>query len=1096
MSQNLMHLSSQPRHSRCECLFKAFVSALSVLLSPQALPAADEPLANSVFTIGTTTTNGLGVAWTYLLWQPTEPNALQGRKLAVYAKSGDANSPANYARRTITQRQVDPLVIQSLLNRATNLGDDLATLETRINALFSAAIPHPTLSLAEKVSAVIRGAEKEPQLLANIIFLGRLHPSLNLCLGHAWAEPVTPGKTTFEIRDFDAAANDDLGVLGRVTVDSLGPIILPSPGIPVQFSEASPKGDLNIKLRWTTPDALREVGLLQHGFNVYRMTKQFTESNNFHNDPFDREIIPALLSSGFVRKVNDTPVTVRKLYDATTVLDFVSDPTWYIADDNRRYQQGGAPFTNGEQFYYFVTARDLLGRDGFVSHGALAMACDRMPPDAPEGVKVENHYTFSNGSSNQILKITWRQASNTNDIVGAYYVYRWTNATEANSLGLISPVINQIAGPIAHVPNQTYASIIDNGPGSPKAPEDYDKTYWYTVRAVDLSACTNNFSPNSAPAFGVLRNRAAPGEPMGDIAIVCCRPGGRSDKDFMIDDPSTTDTNLAFYRFIVTRTNAGPKFAEFYYTRGNIETNVIARVPFLSDREPLVFDWSINRLEAGAGINRTFARIIAGDDKETALIEGSNHQIPTVGNRHIVNFFSFVHCQQVRDRPGTGAPNDCVHTPVNPGDGETIEPPIIIVLPAVGSKEFRLYRRVNFGPMTLIKQGSITNDPPTEMQLKDPNPPANAALVCYYVQTLDEHGNASPLTQIGDCFKFKLPNPKPLLSPLESEGEEADPKMAVRWFCPPFGVERFEVFIAIGGGSMPADIGGGLTQVSAFPFTKWVKLPNSPNLVPREFYAYRTPRVGPQFGDGGFFETIVNIELNKNYLVFIKPVGLDGSPDPDSQNSKIEKFSWTVPVVKGPLVPWPARPLPAVGTNAFPSWIQPVFINNTNITTNFVGVGIIVGAVPSAGHKRITLGQAAVLDSTANPLTHIAKSQTGESLFPAVVYRYQETNQYFPSLVSGDLVQVTPMMETIAYTVGVDQQFGVSALIYDPFIDVYSASLLPLPGQGGSALGRNAILLLDTQPVVLGARYRYLLVRFGENREIVEVIPTQTVDIL
>jgi hypothetical protein len=85
------------------------------------------------------------------------------------------------------------------------------------------------------------------------------------------------------------------------------------------------------------------------------------------------------------------------------------------------------------------------------------------------------------------------------------------------------------------------------------------------------------------------------------------------------------------------------------------------------------------------------------------------------------------------------------------------------------------------------------------------------------------------------------------------------------------------------------------------------------------------------------------------------------------------------------------------------------------------------------------------------------------------------------------------MMENIAYTVGMDPTFGSSALIFDPFIDVYQASLLNLP-EFASAIGRNVIVLLDTQPVVFGARYRYLLVRFGDNREIVEVIPTADVE--
>ncbi len=1071
------------------------LAGLSLLLANVGLQA-QEPLANSVFTIGTTATNSQGASWGYFLWQPTEPNALRGHKIAVYAKTGDANSAANYQRRSITQRQTDPAVIQALLNRAVNLGDDLGILENRINALFAAAVPIASLTLPEKVSAVIRGADKDPQLLANIVFLGRLHPSLNMCLGHAWAEPVPAGKTTFEIRDFDSATETDLGVIGRVTVDSGAPIILPPPGPPVQFNEPSAKGDLNIKLRWTTPDALREVGLLQHGFNLYRMTKQYAEANNFHINPPLREQIPALVGSGFLKKINESPVTVRKLYDAASVVDFGNDPTWYVADDNKRYQAGGTAFNNGDQFYYFVAARDLLGRDGFVSQGTLAMACDRLPPDAPEGVKVENHYTFNAGISNQVLKITWRQAPNTSDVVTAYYVYRWTNATDSTKYALL-PATNRIAGPIPHVANQTYASIIDNGPGSPKAPADYNKTYWYTVRAVDMGACTNNFSPNSSPAFGVLRDRTAPDAPTGDITILCCRPLGRSDKDFFTRDTSNFDTNRAYYRFIVVRTNAGLGAVEFYYTRGNLETNAIARVPFPSGKDPLVFEWSISRLEAGNGVNRTFARIIASDDEETAMIEGSNNQVPDIGDVHVVNFVAYIRCQEVRVRnsPNTGGRFDCVHTPVNPDDGETIEPPGVVVMPAVGSKEFRLYRRVNFGPMTLIKNGPITNDPPTEMQLKDPNPPANAAVLCYYVQTLDEHGNASPLTQIGDCLNFKLPNPKPLLSPIEAKGDEDAPKMAIRWFCPPFGVERFEVFIAIGGGTMPEDIGGSLTRVSGVPATKWVKLPGSALPVQREFFIYRTPRVGPQFGDGGFFETIVKIELNKNYLVFIKPVGLDGTPDPDSQNSKLEKFAWSAPVLQGPLVPWPARPLASVATNVFPDWVRPVFLNNTNITTNFIGVGIIVGSYSGPAHKRLAPGQPAVLDSTVDPTNHIVKSVSGESLFPLVVYRFQETNQVFPSKVSGDLVQVTPMMETIAYTVGVDQQLGSSALIYDPFIDVFSSSWLPLPDQG-SAVGRNGIVLLDTQPVVLGARYRYLLVRFGENREILEVIPTEPVDIL
>ena len=59
--------------------------------------------------------------------------------------------------------------------------------------------------------------------------------------------------------------------------------------------------------------------------------------------------------------------------------------TMFISDDDGRYKPGyvNNGFTNGAQFYYFATARDILARDGLVSTGTLATVCDRMPPPVP-----------------------------------------------------------------------------------------------------------------------------------------------------------------------------------------------------------------------------------------------------------------------------------------------------------------------------------------------------------------------------------------------------------------------------------------------------------------------------------------------------------------------------------------------------------------------------------------------------------------------------------------------------------------------------------------------------------------------------------------
>lgn len=1066
----------------------AFLLALAPSLFAQ-------PIDDAVFSIGTTTTNAQGAPWAYVLWQPTEVNALAGRKIAVYAKTGDAASNDSYARRTITQRQTDPLIIQSLLQRAQNLGEDLNQLEMRVDALFSAAMPRQTLTLSEKVSAVIRGTEKDPQLLANVVFLGRLHPSLNICLGHAWAEPIAAsGKTTFEIRDFDLANNRDRGVMGRVTVDPANPIVLPAPGRPVQFIEESATGDLNIKLRWATPDALREVGLLQHGYNVYRMTSAFAQAQGFHQNPPSRDQLLSLLATQpqDVKPINHTPVTVNRLYDVVSVIDFDADRTWYLADDNGRYQPDGMPFFNGEAFYYFTTARDLLGRDGHVSPGGFALACDRSPPNAVEAVAVENEYSVNpgNGQPQQFLQVSWKQIEDLDETVTGYYVYRWTNAVEAQTVGLTNQLLNRIAGPILPVAGDERLSYIDNGPGSPQAPDDYGKTFWYTVRAVDDGACAGNFSANSSPVFGVLRDRTAPDPSDGYLITLCCKPALRSDKDFLTPDATATDTNLAYYKFTITRTNQALAFAEFYY-HANGETNVLGRLPFPKGNGPLVFQWSTHRDAVGAGIHRTFAKVFDNKDQETLLVEGSSGALPAVGLRHDVNFFAWMNCFPVVLRDGPVEVDCGSYTPVWPEDDETVAPPIVVFTPAPKSKEFRLYRRVDFGPLTLIKQGPITNDPPVAIPCPDPNPPANSGFVCYFVQTLDENGNAGARVQIGPCLRVKLKTPRPLLSPLVSEGVEDAPKMAITWFCPPFGVERFEVFIAPNGGaSMPPDISPQLTlNGGPQPVEKWVQPPKSPFPWKRQFYVYRTPRVGPTFGDGGFFQVNVDIELNHSYLVFIKPVGFDGEPDPDSQNSNVESFKWEAKELTGPSVPWPARPLPSITTNAYPSWVRPVFINNTNLTTNFVGVGIIVGTTGRPAVKRQGTNPPAI-DGAVPPLEWIAKSVEGNRLFPLVAYRFQEPNANYPAPVSGDIVQVTPLMDKIAFALGNHPQMGLSEFIHDPFIDVLPTSFFDEDTEG-----RNALVLLDTQPVLIGARYRYLLVRFEEDGEVAEVIPTVTVDV-
>jgi hypothetical protein len=130
----------------------------------------------------------------------------------------------------------------------------------------------------------------------------------------------------------------------------------------------------------------------------------------------------------------------------------------------------------------------------------------------------------------------------------------------------------------------------------------------------------------------------------------------------------------------------------------------------------------------------------------------------------------------------------------------------------------------------------------------------------------------------------------------------------------------------------------------------------------------------------------------------------------------------------------------------------------------------------------------------------VSTPQSVSDLLPAVLYREQVANAKFPT-VSGDVIQVSPMMEQIAYQSPriVNNQQRPGLTIWDPHIGIVSSKYRPFiigaPNEGAASYFID-LYLLDTQPVQKGAAYRYSLVRFSAtNGEIEEVIPAGTVTI-
>src|SRR6185503_3584962 len=100
---------------------------------------------------------------------------------------------------------------------------------------------------------------------------------------------------------------------------------------------------------------------------------------------------------------------------------------FFFSDDNDRDLPGGAAFADGEEFYYFAAARDLLNRSGLVSPGGLGKACRRMPPSTPIGLMLKNGTAGASGALLEVpcLHLRWKaNVSTPKDTAHRYEILR------------------------------------------------------------------------------------------------------------------------------------------------------------------------------------------------------------------------------------------------------------------------------------------------------------------------------------------------------------------------------------------------------------------------------------------------------------------------------------------------------------------------------------------------------------------------------------------------------------------------------------------------------------------------------------------------
>ncbi|MCX6905040.1 MAG: hypothetical protein NTW03_16480, partial [Verrucomicrobia bacterium] len=227
--------------------------------------------------------------------------------------------------------------------------------------------------------------------------------------------------------------------------------------------------------------------------------------------------------------------------------------------------------------------------------------------------------------------------------------------------------------------------------------------------------------------------------------------------------------------------------------------------------------------------------------------------------------------------------------------------------------------------------------------IPDDTVPANPGTICFYGQLFDENGNASPLVRFA-CLDIGTAGqlPVPLLASLSSSGDTNAPGMNAVWFCPPSGLDRFEVWIGVklGSPAPPLALSPQLAFSNALPVT--LAVTNNNTNASYTFYEYRTPHIGQSFGNGTpQFLVVPAIQIGRPYAVFVKAVGKHGGI---GEPSNIETFQWKTTNTPGPQVPWPARPLPSTNTTfaGFAFFLSPTNAN-AGVRAPDTGVGVLIG---------------------------------------------------------------------------------------------------------------------------------------------------------
>jgi hypothetical protein len=437
--------------------------------------------------------------------------------------------------------------------------------------------------------------------------------------------------------------------------------------------------------------------------------------------------------------------------------------------------------------------------------------------------------------------------------------------------------------------------------------------------------------------------------------------------------------------------------------------------------------------------------------------------------------------------------------------------------PANEIVEYRFYRRVDEGPLTLFAEGRVKSGvTPNPICERDCNLPVTGGTMYYYGQVIAANGVGSVTVFLGGGTALQEKLPRPVLAAPAGAGTAEAPLVNLTWTCPAQGVDRFEVTLrSKGGEKITASVPG--AALGSIPRTMHRKPPSNQNaaaiaaatlLVPAsDIEVLKTDRVGSaSMGSGPVFTWSSAILTDTDYDISVRALAANGTGGPDSA---IYSFRWELPAAPtDPDVPWPFRALPQpastqgeVAKMTFGEDVEETpLVSDRLIWPEVPGVqvGFAIGIIElAAKDNSLRFEQGVEIDGTLYPSgvrfspnsgirnatkdlnTRLYKRAEGssESILPAVLYRQQITNTEFP-VVTGDVVQVSPLISRLLWTNELDpgQDFPGSSLLRDPFIGVRKFTGPTVNDIRYPSTAR--LYLLDTTPRIVGASYRYWLVCF------------------